>query len=549
MGFGGVFNIKGGGTMFRRGGGNQSPSTLLDGLVASYSLDGNSNDDLNTFNGTDTNMSYTAPAGKINEGAAYDGTTRYFQIGGLSDFSFIQNTLEFSIAFWIKPTDYTSTFYIMGNTPTSTEKGFYLGWEHTTSRFEVNIYRGVNSSPTAGFYAENFFTNNDRILVVVTGNGSLVKTYKNAVNFAGFGGYNGLSSGDSTRNLLIGNVNFSSIVFPMNGSIDILGFWNRELLQEEIDEFYNATAGKQYPFFFNALGYKMIPLNTNISGMTPTDSSIVVDLGNGNLGMFFGWEGISTYATNWWKSTDGGYTWVQQGVLPFPSAHNVYGLREDGLIWICGYITDGVDIGDFFVCTFDPDLETFDTIAQITPPVGEDAQCGFFYDNELYYAIYKGVDDVDLYRWNDGTSDLVKHCDLPAENFYRSSAYVNGTTIKLTGGGLFDGMSETVDLVENVYVSTDGGLTFTVDYALPEPMQSLWPSLVTLSGRDIYIQGFRSQPRDDGHIYIRNGSTWDEIDEWTWLDGTHAVATCNFNGGIICMNGYLTNKAFRIERL
>jgi len=536
---------------FRRGGGSQSPSTLLDELVSAYMMNGDSTDSLALNNGTDTNMSYSALAGKVDDGASFVGTS-YIEHGAVSTYSYIQNTLEFTIAFWIKPSDYTTSFFLMGNTATTTEKGFYVLYNSASKRFEMDVLRGVNASPTLTSQSQtDTLTNNDYVCIVITGDGTEIKYYLNGSEIVAFNSGSGiLSSGDSDRTSMIGAINYAPVLDDFTGYMDVVCFWNRPLEPEEITEFYNSGTGKEYPFFFNALGFKMSPLNANIAGMTPTDSGSVVDLGNGNLGYFWGWEAVSTYANNWWKSTDGGETWTVQGALPFASAHVTTGLRNDGLIWMWGVITGGVDIGKSFVCTFDPDLETFDTInISAAPLAGDDAQWGVFHKNEMYLARYIGANDVDLYKFNTGTNLWAKYSDLPAANFWRSAAYSDGTNIRLTGGGLFDGGSNTVDLVEWVYLSTDDGLNFSQEIALPEPMQSLWPNLFYQSGRLFYVQGYRSQPRDDGHVYIWTGSTWFEVEEWTWLDGRHAVANCSFNGKQILMCGYLHNDCFQIERL
>src|SRR4051812_13528905 len=55
--------------------------SLLTNLVSYYRLDGNSNDAVGANNGSDTNISYSAGNGKINNGAGFNGTSSRIAIG------------------------------------------------------------------------------------------------------------------------------------------------------------------------------------------------------------------------------------------------------------------------------------------------------------------------------------------------------------------------------------------------------------------------------------------------------------------------------------
>ena len=219
-------------------------STLLDGLIASFSLDNNTNDASgNVTTSFEQDMTYSLGAGKVNQGGIFVGSS-YFKCGSLSDFSFIQNTLNFTISLWLKPTDYTNTpFYFMGNTNTSAEKGFFVGSDVSGKI----IFAAVNGSGiTILASANTFFTDNSYILVTIVGNGSTVNFYKNTTLFTSGAAAGSLSSGDSTKNLCIG---FNNGLEPLfNGYMDIPTIWNRPLTTDEITEFYNSGNGKQYPF-------------------------------------------------------------------------------------------------------------------------------------------------------------------------------------------------------------------------------------------------------------------------------------------------------------
>lgn len=69
-------------------------------LVASYDFEGNSNDSVNSYNGTDTNISYVSAVDGL--AASFNGTSSYIDIADNSDFSFtdgVGNDVAFEIEF------------------------------------------------------------------------------------------------------------------------------------------------------------------------------------------------------------------------------------------------------------------------------------------------------------------------------------------------------------------------------------------------------------------------------------------------------------------
>ena len=116
-----------------------SNSTLLNDLVSYWKLDGNSNDSLNSNNGTNTNITYSGSS-KINQAANFISTS-YINVGSLSTYSFFQNIGVFSISFWMKTTDYTILYYPFGNTPTSSEKGFFIG-KSAAGAIQIQVFNG-----------------------------------------------------------------------------------------------------------------------------------------------------------------------------------------------------------------------------------------------------------------------------------------------------------------------------------------------------------------------------------------------------------------------
>ena len=93
--------------------------------------------------------------------------------------------------------------------------------------------------------------NYHHIVIVVDKTITTVNIYKDSVlqSTGSNTGLWNLSSGDSTRTMNIGSINWTTpTTFSFNGQLDEVGIWNRTLTQNEINELYNIGIGKQYPF-------------------------------------------------------------------------------------------------------------------------------------------------------------------------------------------------------------------------------------------------------------------------------------------------------------
>lgn len=165
-------------------------------------------------------------------------------------YSFIQNTGVFGISFWVKFDSYvTIPQYIINSTGTTIEKGFYLGNAGATGRLEFVATNGINSNFAVKTFAPGIFTDNNWNHIVVTGNGSQVRVYKNgALSYTDTSvPFDSFSSGDSTR-----SVNFFNIpgynLERLGGYLDEVGIWSRELTDAEALMLYNNGNRLSYPF-------------------------------------------------------------------------------------------------------------------------------------------------------------------------------------------------------------------------------------------------------------------------------------------------------------
>lgn len=218
---------------------------LLTDIFAYYKFQGNSNDSVASLNGTDSAVTYSTSYGKIDQGVQNNSTSGYIELGSVSDFSFIQNTCDFTINFWYKTSNTTGTYRLMGSTGTSAAKGIYIE---------------IKNSGVLSFYIYNGSSNSYNLFGVELGQ-FLKTTSYNMYSFVGDGTYiyiylNGmlrlkapigtLSSGSSSNKLRIMYIN--TIGGSTTCNMDELGFWTRGLNIAEIAVLYNNGAGITYPF-------------------------------------------------------------------------------------------------------------------------------------------------------------------------------------------------------------------------------------------------------------------------------------------------------------
>jgi len=218
-----------------------NPSSYPGSGVDWFDISGNSN------NGTLTNgpTFNSANGGSI----VFDGTNDYINnIGSVSSFSFIQNTALTTLSFWIKFNNTSNLEYITGNTPTSAEKGFFLA-KNINGSLQISVFDGSGSgtnlinytSPSGLFNDTNW--HNYTITIDKTINTNTI--YKDGVLFSsgtGTGAWT-LSSGNSTRTLILGNINNYFVLF-LNGNVANYLIYNRPLTASEILQNFNATKSK-----------------------------------------------------------------------------------------------------------------------------------------------------------------------------------------------------------------------------------------------------------------------------------------------------------------
>jgi len=167
-------------------------------------------------------------------------------IGTVSDFAFIQNTLQFTIGAWIRVTDLTGRNQIVGNTATSTERGFLFHFEtvdyglggprNLTKRLTLALQRGVSGVNNILFILsqDNVITAVGWNYAVITMNGlNTGQFYLNgqSITTSELGTY-ALPTGNSTRTLSVGRPTGFNVFYT--GRIGPLQIYDRALTASEI---------------------------------------------------------------------------------------------------------------------------------------------------------------------------------------------------------------------------------------------------------------------------------------------------------------------------
>ncbi len=232
-------------------------ASLAQGLISYWKLDGDSNDAINSNNGTDTNVSYIS--GKIGQSASFNGTTSKILIPGK-----VANSSQGTISCWVKFNSLGNTEYIYGYGGDSNQAlfgiqtfdvgggnfRFWIAARDAAASF-LNLVHGSTNLTTGVWYH-----------VVFQSNGILYTMYVNGVAetltvFTGLndGKWNDIvtTTNDYTSiGTLVINADMGN-TYLVDATIDEVAVWDRELTEGEVTQLYNNGKATQYPFFTNLL--------------------------------------------------------------------------------------------------------------------------------------------------------------------------------------------------------------------------------------------------------------------------------------------------------
>lgn len=221
----------------------------LYGGVAYYKLDessGNADDAIGARDLTN-NGTTTYAAGKINNGAVFNGTSQYFNLtaGTLG----IANA--WTIAGWFNSDALTAQDKIFSCRPASGDANEIRLQIDDTDATKLAIVAMHSSGSGTGYKVyrgDTELSNSTWYFGAATWDGTNLKLYVNGEEETTTKTVDGtLVMTDTSRPLGIGSLSISASNL-WDGMLDEIGYWSRALSSAEISELYNSGVGKQYPW-------------------------------------------------------------------------------------------------------------------------------------------------------------------------------------------------------------------------------------------------------------------------------------------------------------
>ena len=275
-----------------------SPS-LKTSLVASYNGEANANDSFGTNNGTAVGgLTYTT--GKIGNAFSFNGTNAYVS---LPNNSFNNLTGDFSVSFWMNlnnshPTDFGMLFSnLQFPVDYSTYYGFQIGFYNGQIYFTVGSNTGNSTASTRLLSSTLSGYIGTWVHVTCTHKQSTgYKIYVNgSLNTSNNGTYNPVYTTNHTPSIgaqYSVNNSPNNLTYKINGSVDALNIWQKELTASEVIELYNSGNGAQY---IGDNFYK--PTTNDALGTNNGTAQGGLTYGLGKVGTAFQFNGTNAYVS------------------------------------------------------------------------------------------------------------------------------------------------------------------------------------------------------------------------------------------------------------
>lgn len=211
---------------------------ITDGLISSYSFEGNSNDSVSSNNGTPTDVSYTEDAGKITLGGAFNGETSRVAITENAELK----PTNITIAFWAKVTD------LMGGFPIAVsrfdESGYRVFMNGSSGEMRFSVWTSDFNPPLVSITP---VTPGEEHLWMFTYDGTTLNMYlDNALDNTSSVSNPGNIGYAVPTNLGIGNTAAVTGNTSFYGGLDIVTIWDHALDSTDRDTFWNDGEGMQF---------------------------------------------------------------------------------------------------------------------------------------------------------------------------------------------------------------------------------------------------------------------------------------------------------------
>lgn len=239
---------------------------LTTDLVAYWKLDGNSNDALGSYNGTDTDITYVT--GKINNGADFNGSSSKIVTGD------IDLTGNYSFSVWVKvenqPALDNSDPIINKYDDLPYTGGYEFKYMNDSGTYKI-CNTAHNSTPSTKCVNQTL-TAGTWYHLVLTHDGTNDRFYVDGSEHASSPVANTDNASANTKNTTIGAFGYST---PMSGDlaryfdgiIDEVGIWSRALTTAEVITLYNNGNGLYYDGVKSRNGLAIASVN-KINGLS-----------------------------------------------------------------------------------------------------------------------------------------------------------------------------------------------------------------------------------------------------------------------------------------
>jgi len=281
---------------------------LADNLVSYWKLDessGNASDSVGS--NTLTNTSATYSAGKINNGAVFNGSSSKLN-------ATISGTSTFTISCWIKPDNVTTEQYIATRRNTSNNANYGLTIL-TTGKVRMNSYNGSTSGE---FDSSTTLSTGTYYHIVAVFNGSSSILYINGSSDA----TGTVQTHTSGSDFFVGA---NSTLSYYDGMTDEVGIWSRALSSTEVTSLYNSGNGISYSFAAPTVTTSAV---SSITSTTATgNGNVTADGGNNITERGVCWSTSTNPTTSSSKATASGTTGAFTASITGLSAGTLYYVR------------------------------------------------------------------------------------------------------------------------------------------------------------------------------------------------------------------------------
>lgn len=216
--------------------------TLSTSLAGGWRFEGNSSDEVNGNNGTDTSVTYGATYGKIGQGAhLVRASSSRIVIPDSSALHF--GSASRSVSIWFRTSTGAVNYQLIGNR--NDNSTWWRIFTKSSSQLELEMGNSYPSSYKTFDTATLTYANNVwHHLVLVVDGVNLAWYFDGAAK--GTGSWTPFSTDNSNGSIEIGCSNHSGYTDFWNGDIDEVYLWTKALSSTEIADLYNSGNGNTY---------------------------------------------------------------------------------------------------------------------------------------------------------------------------------------------------------------------------------------------------------------------------------------------------------------